>query len=376
MVNTFKSITAIGLGLAVALIPFTAGAQQNAPAPGSFDKMDQAAIQRSWEIQNEVARIAGSKDAFIDQLIKDWAAVLDPNKYENLNAELGPMMQAATPWQLYAASLVGDFKGMIQVLLGKASPGTYINALSRPQPKVAPAVGVDALGSGTDSLVFTPIPPCRIVDTRGTGARTGALFPGTPRSFDLTTTAFTKGQGGSTSCTGLPSFSYYAWSANITVAGYTGDGGIQAYGFSGPVPATSVINYFAGSYAIANSGTLTGCYGCGDDITLLAFGAPTHVIVDVMGYYQNAGGFAGGVVTRLAGTTTNVLAGGFNFITGGVCPAGTVLISGSQTNSGIGTINTSDHFVTNNSTQWYEYIKNVGASTETVTVYSACMDVH
>jgi hypothetical protein len=343
--------------------------------------MDQAAIERSWAIQAELARIEKNPEAFVDQLIQSWAPYLDSEVYDPWH-EIKPIAMAATPWRLYGASLVGDFKTMVSVLRGKVGAGRYINALTQPEPRTwtgaarFAAPDPQALGGTVDSLVFTPIAPCRMVDTRGTGARTGIMNPGATRTFDLTTDGYTKGQGGATSgCTGLPSFSNVGWAVNITATGHSAAGGLQAWGFGGVVPATSIINYFPTAYAIANNGSLTGCYGCADDVTLMVFGGAAHVIIDVMGYYERATGFAVGtpVVTFLVGTTATVVAGGFTQVFGAACPVGTVLIGGGMTNSALGTILTSDQMASG--TQWFEYVKNTGTGSSLVAVYSTCLDV-
>jgi len=294
-------------------------------------------------------------------------------------------MQAATPWKLYAASLVGDYTGMIQVLRGEIKAGNVINTLSSPQPHARAssslAVGSPsslsplALGSTTSQLVFTPIPPCRIADTRESGARTGILAAGVPRTFDLSTGGFAKGQGGSTSCPGLTSFNFSAWSVNITVTGYGSTGFLEVYPFGGSVPATSISNFGPALSAIANSSTLTGCYGCTDSIDLVA-SAATHVVLDVYGYFQVPTGYSTGVVTLMAGTMSTVPAGIYQYVQGGSCPAGTIVIGGAQTNSSssTNTILTSDHNIISGTT-WYEYVKNTGTASATVTVYSTCQDV-
>ena len=69
----------------------------------------------SAAIQAELAQISQNKQAFINSLIASWqpnvnAAIFNPS------SELMPLMEAATPWKLYAASLVGDYNTMIQVL--------------------------------------------------------------------------------------------------------------------------------------------------------------------------------------------------------------------------------------------------------------------
>jgi len=373
------SLTHCGVGLLALVAAMPATAQINAS-----QKMDQAAIQRSWDIQAQVAQIEQNKKAFINNFIASWAPNVDARLFGNVSSELRPLLEAATAWRLYAASLVGDYNGMMQTLRGEIPAAKVINALSSPQPHAAATSALTinstvsglALGSTTSQLVFTPIPPCRIADTRGSGARTGILSGGVPRTFDLTTDAFGKGQGGSTSCTGLPSFSFYGWSVNLTATGYSTSGFLQVYPFGGSVPATSVLNFGTALPAIANSSTLTGCYGCGDDINVVA-SAPTHLILDVYGYFEVPTGFATGAITitKLAGTSTNVAAGNYQRVDGAACPAGTTLIGGAQTNSSssTNTILTSDH--NTSGTNWYEYVKNTGSSTASVVVYSICEDV-
>jgi hypothetical protein len=132
--------------------------------------------------------------------------------------------------------------------------------------------------------------------------------------------------------------------------------------------------------AIANSSSLTGCYGCADDINIVA-SSPTHVILDVYGYYEQITGYgtsnlAGTInITQVAGTTTTVAAGAYQSVYGGACPAGTTLIGGAQTNSSSSsnTILTSDH--NRSGATWYEYVKNTGTASATVTVYSLCQDI-
>ena len=318
-------------------------AQKGQPLPGPKDSMDPAAMERSWNLQRQLAAIESHKDAFIDSMLSSWSSALGPGY--DLWSELGEVLKTATPWRLYGASLAPDLNTAVDVLRGKASAGRIIS-------------GDPQIGQTTIQLVFTPIAPCRMVDTRNAGARTGLLSAGITRAFDLTVDGYGKGQGGATSgCVGLPAISPRAWGANITVVGYSAGGALTVWPYNETAPLSSLLNYFpATSPAIANNGSVTGCYNCAEDINVSPFtgSAQTHVIIDVNGYYEQATGFATGtpVITRLAGTTTTVAAGGFVFISGGACPAGTVLIGGGQTNSSNGTILTSDHYVTGSA--WYQ----------------------
>jgi hypothetical protein len=102
------------------------------------------------------------------------------------------------------------------------------------------------------------------------------------------------------------------------------------------------------------------------------------VIIDVMGYYEEATGFAGGAVTWLVGPEPNysIGPGGTDWNDGATCPAGTVLIGGGADTSN-GDLVTSAHrvVVLPAGSNWYETYKNVGTISYTVSTYSRCMDV-
>jgi hypothetical protein len=280
-----KSLKGVVLVVLVALMTVSVGAQR-ADAPMS--------AARSYALQRQLQTIDQHRAEFVQQLLADWTPYVDVNAY-NLQEELAPIAMKVPAWQLYGASLVGDFRTMVRVLKGQVGAGRFINAFAEPQPKSfmdGSVPGPDVFGDYNNNLVFTPIPPCRLVDTRNSGARTGPLLPGIPRSFDLTTTAFSKGQGGVvllSDCPTLPSFSNLAWAVNVTVTGYGGLGDLRAWPYLGTLPLASIINYGTGTAAIANGLTLTGCYGCADDITVVADAVATHLIIDVTGYYEQAG---------------------------------------------------------------------------------------
>jgi hypothetical protein len=374
------SFTRRGAGLSA--VVFLVAAMPSAAQTNMTQKLDQAAIQRSWDIQAQVAKIAQDKETFVNNFIGSWEPNVDARLFGDIGIQLRPLMEASTPWRLYAASLVGDYNEMLQVLRGEIPAGKVIKTLSTPQPhamaRSALTVGTVSplsLGSATSQLVFTPIAPCRIVDTRGSGTRTGILSAGSARTFDLTSGGFSKGQGGDTSCTGLPSFNFYAWAVNITLTGYHTTGYLQAYPYGGSVPSSSIANFATALPAIANGTTVTGCYGCSDSITILA-SAPTQAIIDVYGYYEVATGYSTGVVTQMVGTATTVAANTYQYVQGGSCPAGTIVIGGAQTNSGSGStpVLTSDHDFTG--TSWYEYVLNSNTTTAAnVYVFATCQDV-
>src|SRR5207247_9417884 len=66
-----------------------------------------------------------------------------------------------------------------------------------------PDPGPSVLGDSAADLVYTPVIPCRIIDTRLAGAG-GALAPGTPRDFHVSGTAGFESRGGKVGGCGVP----------------------------------------------------------------------------------------------------------------------------------------------------------------------------
>lgn len=353
------------------VVPAAAVAQQ--PAGETFT----LGAARAYQVQEALQKIDANRTSFVNNLIADWQARLDPSTY-NVREELGSIAMKAPAWRLLGASLVGDFRTMTEVLLGKRSAGKYIAELTEPEEKMAPEVFAltgrepEAIGDTSNSLVYTPIAPCRIVDTRGVGARTGILGAGSQRIFDLESSGLTSGQGGAATCPGLPGFSYAAWAINITVTGFSANGGLTVWAVGTSQPTASAINYSAGHVpSIANGLVVPGCYGCADDIVVRAFGAGTHVLIDVVGYFQPTASTAASV-TRLAGTPGNIAAGGAGFVDGGNCPSGTRLIAGENDFSGTDVVIGESRQDT--VTRWTMWMINNDAAARSVTVYSRCLD--
>jgi hypothetical protein len=334
--------------------------------------------ERSWQIQSVLQNIDGDRESWVNLLVSKWASVLNPSVYD-VGSELAPLARKAPAWQVYGASLAPDFRTAMQILRGTRHAGSFIAG-----PTVSRASGQFELtpqvigGGDFNQLVYTTVsPPCRVLDTRNTGARTGPILANQTRTFDLTTEAGTEGQGGSLPCATLPSFHHIAWAINITVLGngpYTTHGGIKQWPFTGPEPNASVINWTPGlNGAIANGVIATGCPNCADSINVKNFGAdPTHVIIDVMGFFED-GTVGSSVVASFAGVPVSVESGSDTAVSGGTCPAGTVLVGGEieHATTGAVAVGASRQLT---STQWGYMVSNSSSSPVSVTAYSRCAD--
>jgi hypothetical protein len=128
------------------------------------------------------------------------------------------------------------------------------------------------------NLVYTPVTPCRIVDTRSAG---GAIPPGGIRSYNVW--GDVASQGGNPAGCPSPKGEPYTAHINVTVVPL-GNGNIVAYPYDSTAPLASLVNYRADAQNIANSATVKTCFNCSKDINIKSNNSTAHVIIDVLGY--------------------------------------------------------------------------------------------
>ena len=141
-----------------------------------------------------------------------------------------------------------------------------------------------ALGSYTSDLSYTPLEPCRIVDTRVAG---GAIGANQSRAFNALVAQcgnFTAQGGMGHDCQSLTSSEAAAVVINITAVGPSAAGYATAYPYGFARPATSSLNYTAGT--IVNNTVITRIPSPinSKDFTLYSFAASDYV-VDIVGYF-------------------------------------------------------------------------------------------
>lgn len=179
-------------------------------------------------------------------------------------------------------SLVSLTRGRLEVFLNAGGLGD-IEAAARE--------GVmNTVGDAGADLVYTPLTPCRIVDTRlGAG---GTFRVGEARNYWVRKDGFGfPQQGGATDCA-IPAAAT-AVEMNFIAVAPDGPGDIRAMPWSanGPFPLASVLNYskvpglnIANGIAqpICNFATST----CNADLLVLAEGSSTDLVIDVVGYFE------------------------------------------------------------------------------------------
>jgi len=203
---------------------------------------------------------------------------------------------------------------------GSAAPGGSGNA---PSSGSAASAVADGLGSATTDLVYIPIVPCRIVDTRAGGA---AVPAGTVKTYAATTGGGAN-VGHASSCTvsgQIPgTYDVAAIAANVTVdesglTGFVAGSYLQIYPQGGST-TTSFMN-FGPNQIIANAGVIS-VNQTNSQFSVVS-SAASQVIVDTYGVFIAPQPTALQCMT-VDGTAVSLSAsGGVSYVTAGTCPSG------------------------------------------------------
>ena len=158
------------------------------------------------------------------------------------------------------------------------------------------------LGNGVSENKYTPIIPCRILDTR---KGYGKLPVGATKTIDVRggEATFTT-QGGNPGGCGIPAGAT-AIEATVTAVN-SGSGFLRAWPANLVQPNATFMNY-DGVFNVSNTGTVTLCGNNGlacvanQDLNLRAYGTATDLVIDVAGYYvqpMSANVTSSGVISR------------------------------------------------------------------------------
>lgn len=250
-----------------------------------------------------------------------------------------------------------------------------VQALGKMAAKVeAGLVGPMALGDLAEDLVFTPLPPCRIFDTRNTG---GVLPNGGTRSFDTypygTNTNFSYQGGTSSGNCGMPADAA-AVVLNIAAPLSISGGFLTVYPYGTTRPLASNLDYSAGE--LKNNEIIAKSANSTWDITVYAHGS-THVVGDVVGYYIRPEATAVECVHQTV--TAASIANGVRSFETVSCPAGYKVTGGgvaTGTNQG-SYMNASGPAAggATTSNSWFSSVTNGTGSAQTYTHYATCCRV-
>ena len=214
------------------------------------------------------------RSALVTRLAKQWsdAFAILPKERRLTHEQLSSALWALRADRLFAVTLAGEVEA-IEAVLGE-----------RRQDALKSRVSTKSLGDATADLTYTPINPCRILDTRSTAA--GPLAPNVARTFDGYSTNFAI-QGGTGSGCGIPN-GIAALAMNVYAVNPTNLGFIKVWPANGTEPDVSTVNYQVGLTAIA-TGALVPVDAANSNRFTAESPATVDFIADVVGYFKPPG---------------------------------------------------------------------------------------
>jgi hypothetical protein len=309
---------------ALSLLALAIAAPASARDPARFDRNGEPRSERAQWVYRIVAKWGGHVQE---------AYRTDPRRWAD---SMGPAFARAPLPALRKAAEARSFAAMNDALL----------AASAPAAALAPTGGAKALGDPDRDLVYVPVTPCRILDTRIVG---GPIPANSFRDFDLTDVVRFAPQGGDTSnCNVGDKGSFAAAALNITVVSPNMAGYITAFPYLASQPTAATINYVAGDIrnglAIVRLDQTSAAY----EFSVYSF-AQTHLVADIVGYFREPEATALECVTVSTPETSAIRS---LILESPACPAGYVIMSGGcDTNATIHTSSTGN--TTHQCGVWY-----------------------
>lgn len=199
-----------------------------------------------------------------------------------------PTLARADESNLRNALLRSTFEGANSELLGRGHANSD-EAISRKMLRIANSATGEldnellAIGSLDRDLSFTPLQPCRIVDTRNTVA--GKIPAGGSRNFLGINASTYASQGGSDTDCGTLGLNATALALNVTSVSHEGTGHAIVYPYGTAIPTSASLNYSSTTVA-QNNGIIAripnplGAF----DFTIWT-AQRSHFVVDIVGYF-------------------------------------------------------------------------------------------
>ena len=177
------------------------------------------------------------------------------------------------------------FEGAMAELTGtghRLSDEAVITKLASSNASSSKSQSTVKLGELNRDLVYTPVAPCRILDTRNVAA--GAIAANSTRSFVAFGVSNYTSQGGSATNCGVNPLAATAVAINLTAVTPATAGYATAYPFGSAQPVAASINYAAG--AIVNNALIVQTPNpiSSFDFTVYTF-AQSHYVADIVGYF-------------------------------------------------------------------------------------------
>jgi hypothetical protein len=229
------------------------------------------------------------RKAMLDELVKKWGPYVQANfgaDVEVWRERLALRHEKGDATNLRDALLRDTFEGAMAALDGRghrASDAEITSAMASAANGLNPSSFSELLGSLSNDLVYTPLQPCRIIDTRSMAA--GPINASATRSFVAINASNFTSQGGSATNCGTLGLSATAVAINLTAVTPAAAGYSTVYPYGTGQPLAASVNFTAG--AVVNNGLIAqipnplGSF----DFTIFS-SAQSHYVADIVGYFS------------------------------------------------------------------------------------------
>ena len=226
------------------------------------------------------------------KIVKKWGTHVQDTysmPARNWAMEMVPLFRISSLDSMQLAAEAKSFDTMNDALLQTKAANTGRAVMKATSGRVVSTT--KALGALTNDLVYTPIQPCRIIDSRSSAS--GPMATNTTRSFVAIGVSNFTGQGGSATNCGLQAVQATAVALNFSVvspvvapsgSGGPGTGFLTAYPFGTTQPTAATILY-RDAVSLSNSAIVQIPNPLASfDFTVYA-SQQTHVVADIVGYF-------------------------------------------------------------------------------------------
>jgi hypothetical protein len=245
-------------------------------------------------VSSALLAIDQNRTTVVDRIVGEWGATLSRSSAGISSAQLHTLLMGLRADHLLAASLAGSPTGLRDVLA---------NSLSSTTAAKSPRLQPQALGDTSDDLVYTPVSPCRLFDTRPAQGGIGVMTPNVRRTYGATTPVANQGgPGGCNAAAGAAVALIQIGTLTPSGNGYL-QGGAQGVA---SFPNALILYQPGDQYGTAVAMPLNIANGRFD--VQVQFAA-TDLYGDLLGYFQRPKNYGGThVITGIAATDS----GGFN----------------------------------------------------------------
>lgn len=232
--------------------------------------------------------LMGERQALVNAIVQKWGSHVATRFGADVSLwrdRLAVFFANADPTNLREAVTRDTYDGAMATLLGRGDRVSDTAVLDRDagRPDAPADAGIaPKFGDLNQDLVYTPVTPCRILDTRSTGA--GAIANNGTRSFVAINASSFSSQGGAATNCGTFGLAATAVAINLTAVAPSGAGYTTAYPFGTSQPVAASINYTSG--AIVNNALTVQIPNplSSFDFTIYTF-AQSHYVADIVGYF-------------------------------------------------------------------------------------------